>query len=222
MSKRLTKEDLHEDEVLTSFYRVIGYVEANYPKILAAVGALAVAVLIAVFIKNNADKKEQAAIDALGRIQIAMMQGQMDASLVDADRLARDNAGTKIAAQALLMLGNAYYGTGRYEEGRLIFQKYLDEYGSDGPDGYGAWVSVGACMEQQGNQIGAADHYANFADAHAGSPFSSLALLEAARSYEDLGNRERAVKALTRIKSDYPDATVKREAEAQLREMGAS
>lgn len=222
MSKRLSKEDLHEDEVLTTFYRIIGYVEANYPKILAGIGVLAVAVLIGISLKNNADKKQQAAVDSLGRIQISMMQGQMGASLIDAEQLAREHAGTQIAAQALLMLGNAYFGTGRYEEARSTFQNYLDEYGSDGPDGYGAWVSVGACIEQLGNEIGAAQHYAQFADAHNGSPFSPLALLEAARIYRGVDDRDQAIIHLSRIKADYPEATMAREAEAQLRELGAS
>ncbi len=220
--KRLTKEDLKEDEVLTTFYRAIGYAEANYPKILAGIGAVVVAVLIGLFIKNNADKRQRAAVDALGQIQISMMQGQMDAALARAEQLTRDHEGTRIAAQALLTLGNAYYGTGRYEEARSTFQRYLDAYGSTGPDGYGAWVSVGACLEQTQNAVAAADHYTQFADTHAGSPYSPLALLEAARSHREAGNRQQAIAALARITSDYGDASVKREAEAQLRMLGAS
>lgn len=222
MSKRLTKGDLQEDEVLASFYRVIGYLQANYPKIIVGVGVLVVVILIAVFVQDNATKKQQAAVDALGRIQISMMQGQMDASLVHAEQLAREHAGSPIAAQATLMLGNAYYGTGRYDEAHSTFQSFLDEYGSEGPDGYGAWVSLGACMEQQQNTLAAAQHYAQFALQHTDSPFSPLALLEAARAFEESGNREQAIRVLAQITTDYRDAPMRREAEAQLRVLGAS
>ncbi len=35
--KRLTKEELHDDEFTTTMFRLLGYVESNYTKILAAI-----------------------------------------------------------------------------------------------------------------------------------------------------------------------------------------
>ena len=58
--KRLTKEELHQDEFTSALFRLVGYAEKNYPKILAGLGVVVVVGLIGYFIRDSSNRRTQA------------------------------------------------------------------------------------------------------------------------------------------------------------------
>jgi TolA-binding protein len=217
---RLAKEEVREDEFLTWVYRAVDYVEKNYPKFIAGVGAVALAGLVAWFVKSNSEKEAQAAVDAVGQVQVQLMQGNTRSAIQQAERVVAEYAGKPAAASAQLLLASAYFNEGRYDESAATFQAYLDRYSSEGPQGYGAWAGLAACLEQKGDFSGAARKYLAYADASPRSPFAPISLKEAARCFELGSSREDEVKALQRIVSEYPKSDTRREAEGILRVLG--
>jgi outer membrane protein assembly factor BamD (BamD/ComL family) len=217
---RLTKKDLKEDELVTRVLQAWGYIEKNYPKFLAGLGAIVVAVLAGMFIKSQSDQQTQASIDALGDVRIALHQGKVEDAVFQAERVAEEYSGKPAAEQVLLLLGGLYYDLGRYAEAQTTYQGYLSTYGDEGPAGYAAWIGIAACLEEQGSYVEAAEKYVAYADQYRASPFAPIVLKEASRCYAGAGNPEKAQGALQRILKDYPKSSIVRSAKAELRQMG--
>ena len=218
---RLSKEELHDDEFTSAIFRLITYTEENYPKILAGLGAVVVASLIGFFIQDNANKRTQAALDAIGDVQVALMQGNMSSAITIAQAVASDYSGETIGGRAILTLANIYFDQGRFEESSAQYHKFLD--GADDPSGpevYGATAVIASCMESQGNPLGAGQHLLSYADSHSQPPYVPLALMEAARSYLAGGNPDRAKETLQRVIGDYPESAVNRAAKTELGILG--
>lgn len=219
--KRLTKEELHEDQFTASLFRLIGYCEREYPKILAGVGVLVVVGVIGYFIQDSAQKRTQAALDAIGDVQVSLMQGNTSSAITKAQAIVRDYSGDHIAGRALVTLANIYYDQGRYDEAITHYRQFIDTAErQDGPEVYGAWAGIAAATEAQGNAIGAAQQYLGYADKHGDTPFAPIALSEAARCYTVAGDLEKARQTYLRIRDDYPESPAARTAATELGILG--
>ena len=218
--KRPTKQELKEDEVITWLLQALAYVEDNYPKLLAGLGAVVVVILVGVFINTYTEGQAQDARNALGDVRIALLQGNTSGAIEQAERIVEDYSGQPSAQQTLILLGNLYFEVGRHAEAQATYQKYLDVHGDEGPTGYGARTGQAACMEVQGNYAGAGEEYAAYADQHSSSSFASLALKEAARCYRLAGDIEKSQDIYRRILNDYSKSLIAPVARAELRQMG--
>ena len=219
--KRLTKEELNQDEFTASVFKFIGYAENNYPKLIAGAGAVVLVVLIGLFIQDNANKKPQAGIDAIGDVQDSLMQGNTSSAITKAQAIARDYSGEEIAGRAVITLANIYYDQGRFEEATAQYQQFLSQVSdASGPQGYGAHAGIAASMEAQGNAIGAAQQYVKYADSYAQTPYAALALLEAGRCYIAAGNTDQAIQVFKRIRQEYAASSQARQAQTELEVLG--
>jgi len=219
--KRLTKEELHRDEFTAALFRLVGYAEKNYPKILAGLGVVVVVGLIGYFIQDSSNRRTQAALDAIGDVEVALMQGNTSSAITRAQAIARDYPGEKIAGRALVTLANIYFDQGRYEEATSHYRQFLDVIDDPAdPQGYGAWAGIASAMEAQNNLLGAAGQYTAYADKHGQTTFAPLSLLEAARCYQSADDPDRARETYLRVWADYRTAPAAREAETQLAILG--
>ncbi|MDA0747328.1 MAG: tetratricopeptide repeat protein [bacterium] len=219
---RLTKQELREDEFVSRILGILDYSKENYPKIIAGVGALAVIVLIGVFINRQAEQRRLEAVDAMGDVRISLLKGEEESAINQAQQVAQRYSGKPAARNALLVAGNLQFENGRFAEARTTFENYLDNFGSEGPLGYGAWVGTAASLEEEGNLNGAAERYVAYVDKHSDTPFAPLALKEAARCYEFSGALEKAKTTLQRIVDEYAKSPAANVAKAKLAQMGAA
>lgn len=219
--KRLSKEELTQDEFTASVFKFIGYAEQNYPKLIAGAGAVVVLVLIGVFIADSANKKAQAGIDAIGDVQVSLMQGNTSSAITKAQAIARDYSGEEIAGRAVITLANIYYDQGRFDEATAQYRKFLSDVSDEsGPQGYGANAGIAASMEAQGNTAGAAQQHETYANSYGNTPYAPLALLEAGRCYISAGNLAQAKVVFERIRKDYASSTQARVAQTELEILG--
>ena len=219
--KRLTKEELHDDEFTTTMFRLLGYVESNYTKILAAICAVVVILLIGYFAQQSSQRHTQAALEALGDVQVALMQGNTSSAITKAQSIARDYAGEDSEGRALVMLANIYFDQGRYDEASSHYRKFLDATDDkSGPQVFGAWSGLASAMEAQGNWFGAAQQFVTYADQHSKTAFAPFALKEAGRCYRSAGNLDDAKLTYLRIRADYPKSPEARFAATELAMLG--
>ena len=218
--KRLSKEKIKEDEVISAFFKAWGWVEENYPRLLAGLGAVIAIVLVVAFVNDGNKRKSLEALDVLGEAQIALFEGNTAEALLKAEKVANDYEGENAAGQALLLLGNVQYEMDRHVEAQVTFQRYLDGFGSEGPGGFSAWTGIASCLEIQGNSIEACSKYAAYADGNATASFASLALKESGRCYLSAGDTEKAKAQFKRILDEYSSASAARFAKAELNKLG--
>ena len=220
-TKRLSKEELHDDEFVNAIYRLIAYSAENYAKILAGVGALVVIGLIGYFIQQSSIRRTQAALEAIGVVQVALMQGNTSTAVTTAQSIIRDYEGESIAGQALITLANIYFRQGRFEEAETLYKKFLAETGNvTGPEAYGAWTAIGAVMEAQNDLKGAAQQYLSYTKEQGSTPFAPLSLMEAARCYQMDGNLNMAKQTYQRIITNYPEVPSATQAKSELGMLG--
>ena len=217
---RITKRELKEDEFITRTVQITEYVQQNYPKVLAALGGIVIAVLIGVFIRNQMALRTREAVDALGEVRVAMMQGDFESAAMKAEQLRDDYSGKPAAAQGTLLLADIYFGQQKWAESRAIYETLINDHGAEGPAGYGAWTGLAACIEEQGNVEEAAQEYLTYADRYSESAFAPSALKEAARCFKAAGEPMKAQQALLRIVRDYGASPTARSARAELSQMG--
>ena len=220
MSKRLTKEELHDDEFVSALYGIIRYVEDNSAKVLAGVGVVVVIGLIGYVIQESANRRAEAAIDAIGTVQVALMQGNTSTAITNAQSVIRDYEGEPVAGQALTTLANIYFDQGRFDEATMHYRKFLSATDAQlGPEAFGAWSGIASTMEAQGNLSGAAQQYQSYADSH-NTPYAPLALIQAARTYKLAGSTDSAINAYQRILAQYSDSPAAISAKSELGILG--
>lgn len=110
-----------------SMLRVWAWFLDNQMKLASWAGTLVVIGLAFYAYLNFQDNKEIAAGQALSNIQTprqkdAQKPGEMAASLL---AVAKDHAGTKAAAQAVLRAGTALFNDGKFSEAQAQFERFL-------------------------------------------------------------------------------------------------
>ena len=222
MQQRPKPEDVKDDELLKFLLTAWDFIENNYPKILAGLGGVAVVVLIAVLISRQ---EEQSAIEAqirLGEAQIALYQANFPEAISKSEQVVAEYGDSPASRQALLLAANLKFESKNYSAAQVDFQTYLDDFGSDGPLGYSAWVGGAFCLEAQGDLTGAGGKFAGYADAHSQGLFAPIALKEAARCFKTAGNLGQAQALYQKIVVEYKKSDVAQVARSELKQMGVN
>ncbi|MCZ6632412.1 MAG: tetratricopeptide repeat protein [bacterium] len=222
MQQRTTPEDVQDDALLKLLLTAWDFIENNYPKILAGLGGVAVVVLIAVFINRQQGQNAIEAQIRLGEAHIALLQANFPEAIFKSEQVVAEYGDSPASRQALLLAANLKFESKNYSAAQVDFQKYLDDFGSDGPPGYSAWAGVAFCLEAQGDLGGAGNKFAAYADAYSHAPFAPIALKEAARCLKAAGNLGQAQATYQKIVDEYKKSDVARVARSELKQMGVN
>lgn len=214
------KEEAPHDALFLYFLNLWGAVERNYAKILAGIGAVVVIALIALFVYRQEVQNTEAAVQAMGEVYIALFQGDVDQATAKAQGVLNDYSGKPVAREALIALANLSFEQENIPGARTYFQQYIDQHGSEGSLGYGAWAGLAACLEMEEKFAEAAQKFLGYADAHSKTPFAPVALKEAGRCFELAASVEQAKTAYQRIVDQYGDSPVANAARGELAMLG--
>ena len=214
------EEEEPQEELLVWFLDLWGKIERNYTTVLAGIGGVAVAILIFVFVNNHQTQKAEEAQSALGDVYIALFDGRIDDAITQSEKLASEYSGEVAGQEALIALANLQFEQTRFSEASANFQKFIDQYGTDGLLGYGAWSGLAACLEAEAKFGEAAQKFKGYADAHPNTPFAAIALKEAGRCYQLAQNKEQAQAVYQIVLDKYNESSVARSARNELLMMG--
>ena len=107
-------------------------------------------------------------------------------------------------------LANSYYYTGRYNEARKYFEKFLKK-SKDPVLLPGAAIGIADTYAEERNYYLAAQKYLSCYEKFKNSPVAPIALYRAAHCYEILGNYELADSLRRIILNDYKDSYIAEE-----------
>jgi len=216
---KIEKEEPQE-ELLVWFLNLWGTIERNYTTILAGIGGVAVAILIVVFYSNHQAQQDEGAQSKLGEVYIALFEGRIDDAISQSQQLSTEYSGGMIGKEALIALANLQFEQTQFSNASGSFQSFLDQYGSDGLFGYGAWSGLAACLEAEGKLADAAMKFKTYADKYSNTPFAPVALKEAGRCYQLAQNKEQAQLVYEIILDKYKGTSVSLAAKGELLMMG--
>jgi tetratricopeptide (TPR) repeat protein len=216
--KKISKRDLKEDALVTTYVKVTSFYDANKRTISIALTALVVAVFaIVIYVKNRADNNEKA-ITALGAIFETYDAGQFQTAVdgipeknIQGLRSIVDNYGNSAAGDlARFYLGSAYIQLGRSDEALKEFEEFSP------PDELLAVArlsGIGSCYESKGRFKEAAGSFEKAATQYPKDVSAAENLNNAARDYAQAGDRDKAIDLFKRIKKNYPTTAFAREAD---------
>ena len=214
--KKISKRELKEDALITTYVKVTSLYEENKRTISIAVAVLALAVLaIVVFVKNRADNNEKA-IAQLGAVFHYYDQGEFQTAIdgipernIAGLRSIVENFGNSATGDlARFYMANALFNMAKYDEAKKLFDEFS-------PINEMLIVSrlsgIGACAEALGNHKEAAENFEKAATKYAKDPNAAENLSNAARNYGEAGEKEKAIEIYKRIRKSYPTSPFARD-----------
>ena len=214
--KKLSKKQIKEDKLITTYYQAVKFYEDNQSKILIGLGAVAVIIIAIVFYSNKAiedninagksltlvlekfnDKKYQEAIDGVPGTNVIGFKAIVD-----------NYGGTEQGEIAKVFLADCYSYLGKYDEAL----KYYEDY-SGSNSLYKATAKAGeaACYESKGDNAKAASLFEKAADVDENNIQNANYLLRAGINYMDAGDSAKAKELFETIKTDYSTTAAARD-----------
>jgi predicted negative regulator of RcsB-dependent stress response len=113
-----------------SYLRFVTWVQANLKRLIIGTVIVLAAIAVIAFISYEQGQKEVRASHALANVAVPlsptapMRPGTVDAYL----KVAKEHAGTKAGARALLQAGAAYFVETNYSDAQKTFEQFLKDY----------------------------------------------------------------------------------------------
>ena len=219
--KKLTKKEIKEDKLVTSYFRVQQFYSEYQSKILSVVAAVAVVVVIYVFYTNNMAKNNLAATTELSRIMEIYnsgsyqeaIDGHPGTNLVGLKAIVDEYGSTEQGENAKIFLANSHYYLGDFDVARKFYSSYS---GDNSLFKATALAGIAACDEAQGEYSDAADNYYDAAKLSDENPSNGEYLLLAGINYKKVGDSDAAKKIFESIVKDYAGSPSAIEANKQL------
>ena len=224
--KKITKRELKEDALITTYAKVTGWYEQNKRTINITLGSLLALVIIVVVYLNNRSANNEKATAQLGQVfayydngqYLVAIDGVPERNIAGLRSIVDNYGGTDAGDLARFYLAGSLFQLGRFDEA-------LEQYEDFGPDDPLLTVSrlagIAACLEAKGDAGGAASSFEKAATRYAGDPSAAENLSNAARNYLQAGNKERALELYRKLKKDHPASTYARDVDRYIAQLSS-
>jgi tetratricopeptide (TPR) repeat protein len=216
--KKITKKELKQDTLVTSYAQVTGFYEKHKRNISIGITALVALIIIGViYFKNKGENDERATAQMAlvrpyydgGQFQPAI-DGVAEQNIPGLKSIVENYGSTKSGEVARFYLADCYFQLGKYEEALKNFEDFSP---SDDMLAASRYAGIGACLEVLGKYQDAAKNFEKAAGKQSTEASAAEDFASAARNYTLAGDKERALELYKRLKKTYPTTAPGREAE---------
>ncbi|GAB4316786.1 MAG: hypothetical protein Kow0074_04940 [Candidatus Zixiibacteriota bacterium] len=166
--QRLTKRQLKEDAFTTAIFRAREWTEENLRLVLIIAGAILVVILAFWGITSYLSGKEQAAARLYGEAGVELRSDNLSGAILNLQEIMDKHSGSDIAGLACFQLADAYFEQRRFDDARVYFQRYLDDYADDPMLVASAWSGLGAIDEHAQDYAACFEHQMKAAELDGG------------------------------------------------------
>ncbi len=222
--KRISKKEIKEDKLVSTFYEFQSFFEKNQQYLLIGVGAIALIVVAILWYTNKVEEDNLLAAGDLAKVISLYEQGQYQKAIegepgtqLNGLKSIVDNYGSTDQGEiAKIYLANSYYASGDYENAL----KYYSDYSGDSKLYQAtAYAGEAACYEEMGDYKKAAKNYKKAADTYKIDSQTAEYLLNAGINYMKSGNTDEAKKVFELVKKDYKITQASREVDKYLSQL---
>jgi tetratricopeptide (TPR) repeat protein len=219
--KKLTRKEIKEDKLVTSYYKAYDFVGENKNRILLYAGIfVAIFVAVLLYMNHRASVNEEANLH-LGRVMdlydsgsfLEAIEGRAGTEIMGLRRIVEEYGSTEAGETAKIYLANSYFMLGRNEDAK---NAYADYSGSNSM--FKATAIAGeAGYYASNNEYGkAADLYKKASRISEDNVNNPDYMLKAAINYMNAGNNEEARELLQSIKRDHNTSAAFRDVDRYL------
>ena len=206
--KKITRKEIKEDKLVTSFYQVQEFYYKYQKQILVAAGLVAIIILAFVIYSNKIQQENQEASAALARIMPSYkaknykeaIEGKAGTNVEGLKQIVEDYGSSEEGETAKIFLAHSYYMLGQYDNALKYYEDYsgsIDLFRST------ALAGAASCYEAKNNIQKAAELFRDAAFVTKTNPQNVNYLLRAGLDYHQLGKNEEAKKYFNIIKNEY-------------------
>ena len=198
-SNRLTKDELRHDAFVDTTARVTAFLQRNFMGVLVGVAAVAVGVVVAVFIMQSRESSQVQAARSLFAVTTSYSAGQYSEALLQVEELLSRFGGTREGRAALYLAGASHLALGEHDEAIARFEEYLGA-ASSGTHAPAARLGLGLALEGRGDLERAVQQFQSVrTDVEPTAPVAVQAALGEARALQALGRIDDAIAVLTSL-----------------------
>ncbi len=206
--KKLSKKEIKEDKLVTSFFEARTFYEKNQTLLFSAVGIIAVIIVAVLFFTSRSQENNQLASAELVRIVNVYNSGLYQQAIDGKEgtkeigllKIVDLYGGTKQGELARIYLANAYFYTGQYDK---AIEEFDDYSGDDDIMVASAIAGKAGCYEVKGEFEEAAKSFSKAANVSYYVPANPDYLLNAGINYIKVKNNSEAKIVLEKVKNDY-------------------
>ncbi|MCA9729393.1 MAG: tetratricopeptide repeat protein [Candidatus Eisenbacteria bacterium] len=220
VAKKMTKEELREDKVLTGLKELATFIQRNLRYVIGAVALVALVVIGVSLWNQSRVRSEQSAGLAMSQAQQLFFAGNFAEALSRFQGAASQFGSAPAARTANLYIGNCQLSLGNPTEAEKSFRDALGKAGGDPLLRAGALRGIGGALADQGKPAEGAASYEQAAQIE-GNPLAADDWFAAGNGYAEGGDRQQAEKAYQKIIDDFPRSSHLMDAKLKLAELKA-
>ncbi|NWF90742.1 MAG: tetratricopeptide repeat protein [Ignavibacteriaceae bacterium] len=219
--KKLTKKEIKEDKLVTTYYKVYNFILEQKNKLGIYAGGLVVVIAAIYFYMNNKAENNNQAGTQLARVMnlydsgsyLEAIEGRQGTNIAGLKKIVADYGSTENGEIAKIYLAHSYLMLGNIEEAF----KYYEDY-SGGNDIFKATALAGEAgyYAYKNDFAKAAELYLNASRISKENVLNPEYMLKAAINFIEAGEKEEAKELLETIRKDYQTSTAFREVDKYL------
>jgi len=148
--RRISKHDLKTDQFSTSIFAAREWVEKNLRTTLIVAGAIIVVGVAIWGVARWRGGQSDEALSLYGEAGVEMRSGNAAVAIAELQKILDEHKGSKIAGPACFQLAELHFRQRNFDDARVFFQRYINDYGDDLMLKSAAWAGQGAVDEQAG------------------------------------------------------------------------
>ncbi len=224
--KKISKKQIKEDKLVTTYYQVQNFILANQARLLIGIAAIALVVVAIVLFANKRASDNQNAAGLLAKVIPLYesgsfkeaVEGQPQTNTVGLKKIVGDFGGTESGNTAKILLGNAYILLNNNDDAYKAFDDYS---GSNPLLKATALAGKAGCLEIRKEFEKAADLYRDASKISKINPANAEYLLKAGIDYLNIGKKDEAKSVFEIIKKDYKTSSTFYDVDRYMLQVGS-
>jgi tetratricopeptide (TPR) repeat protein len=222
--KRISKKEMKQDKLVTSYYSAYNYFLENQAKILIGLGVLALIVVAVILISNKKSSDNLNAANLLAKVvplyESGLYQeaidGQPSSNITGLKNIVDEYGSTESGQTAKIYLANSYSFLDKWEEAYKLY----DSYGGSNPF-FEATALAGQASyyELKNDNKKASELYKKAAKISKTNPANPEYLFKTALNLMKLGKNDEAKSLFKEIKNEYKLSVVVQEIDRYLHQL---
>ena len=216
--KKLSRKEIKEDKLVSTYYKVYGYFEENRSRLLMYVAILAVVVLAVMYYIDNRKENNNTAGLELSRVMniydsgsyLEAIEGRQGTNIIGLKKIVEDYGSTENGEIAKIYLANSYNFLGKPDEAI----KYYEDYsGSNNIFKATALAGEAGYYASKNEYKKSGDLYKQASHISEENVLNPEYMLHAGINYLKAGDTEEAKELFDTIKEEYNTSSAFREVE---------
>ncbi len=201
--RRLTKHELKEDAFTTAIFKGREWVENNLQKVLIGVGGLVLVVALVWGFIAWRSSQDADAQKLFGQGGVEMRSNNPVAAIASFQKLLDEHSGSSVAGLGCFQLAQLQFRQRTFDDARVNYQRYIDEYGDDPMLVSAAWAGLAAIDEQAGFYGEAVTKFMKAVDADKDGFAATDYMRRAIRCAAAGNDTAKATELYARLQKDY-------------------